>query len=69
VGRAGVPAYGRVGVGDAGGHRPVQVHQVHSVYHVHLRLAMPRHAAVSSVLIYPVFDLDQRTLDLIDAFS
>jgi hypothetical protein len=70
----GVWACRRMGEGTAvvragaGGHCPVPVHFVH---YVHSRLAMPRHAAVSSVLmlIYPVFELDQRTLDLIDAFS
>jgi hypothetical protein len=59
--RMGVSACRRMGEGTAvvqagaGGHRPVPVHYVH---YVHSRLAMPRHAAVSSLLIYPVFELD-----------
>jgi hypothetical protein len=44
------------------------VQRVHFVDYVDLQFATSRRA-VSSVAIYPVFELDQRTLDLIDAFS
>lgn len=73
--RMGVSACRRMGDGHvdaaswASGHYPVLVHQVHSVHYVHLLFGHARRVAVSSVLIYPVFELDQRTLDLIDPFS